>query len=91
MTVDVVKGHNSRQLISFLASGDSCFLLITLIWVQTVCKGYQPGADPEGGDRGSGPPPGKSQVTWVSIGNKQLDPPWKMLDPLWNLENDSFL
>ena len=21
------------------------------------------------------PPPGKSQVVWVSIGNKQLDPP----------------
>ena len=44
------------------------------------------------------PPPGKPQVIWVSIGNKQLDPPpplekvgppWKMLDPLWNLENDS--
>ena len=34
--------------------------------------------DPEGG-RGSGPPsPGKSQVIWVSIGNKQLVPPhWK--------------
>ena len=56
MTVDVVKGHNSRQLISFLASGDSCFLLITLIWVQTVCKGYQPGADPEGGTGGPDPP-----------------------------------
>ena len=28
------------------------------------------------GDRGSGPP-GKSQVIWVSIGNKQLDPPGK--------------
>ena len=27
------------------------------------------------GDRGSGPPPGKSQVIWVSKGNKQLDPP----------------
>ena len=28
------------------------------------------------GDRGSGPPPpGKSQVIWVSLGNKQLDPP----------------
>ena len=37
------------------------------------------------GDRGSGPPPppGKSKVIWVSIGNKQLDPPphWKKLDP----------
>ena len=46
------------------------------------------------GDRGSGPPPPprKSQVIWVSIGNKQLDPlekvgpPKKMLDPLLNLE-----
>ena len=48
-------------------------------------------ADPEGGDRESGPlPPGKSQVIWFCIGNKQLDPPgkswtpphpWKMLDP----------
>ena len=26
-------------------------------------------------------PPGKLQVIWVSIGNKQLDPPWKKLDP----------
>ena len=42
-------------------------------------------ADPEGGTGGPDPP-GKSQVLWVSIGNKQLDPPWKMLDPLWNLE-----
>ena len=53
---------------------------------------YLTSADPEGGDRGSGPPPGKPQVIRVSIGNKQLDPleknwtPWKMLDPLWNLE-----
>ena len=56
-------------------------------------------ADPEGGgDRGSGPPPGKSQVIWVSIGNKQLDPPSKKLDPpgkCWTpsrtLKNDRFL
>ena len=27
------------------------------------------------------PPPGKSQVIWVSIGNKQLDPPWKKVGP----------
>ena len=41
------------------------------------------------GSRGGGgtgvpdppPPPGKAQVIWVSIGNKQLDPPWKKLDP----------
>ena len=49
-----------------------------------------------GGTGGPAPhplPPGKSQVLWVSIGNKQLDPPppWKMLDPLWNLINDRFL
>ena len=57
-----------------------------------------PSADPEGGTGGPDPP-GKSQVIWVCLGNKQLDPPppppwkmldppppWKMLDPLWNLE-----
>ena len=54
-------------------------------------------ADPEGRGAGGPDPPGKSQVIWVSIGNKQLDPPppplekvgpppWKILDPLWNLE-----
>ena len=50
--------------------------------------GVSASADPEGGGRtgGSDPPPGKSQVIWVSIGNKQLDPPWKMLDHVWNLE-----
>ena len=37
-------------------------------------------ADPEGGTGGPDPP-AKSQVIWVSIGNKQLDPPWKKLDP----------
>ena len=38
-------------------------------------------ADPEGG-QGVRTPSGKSQVIWVSIGNKQLDPPpWKKLDP----------
>ena len=37
------------------------------------------------GGQGVRTPPGKSQVIWVSIGNKQLDtpppPPWKKLDP----------
>ena len=61
-----------------------------------------PSADLEGGggEGGTEVPDlrGKSQVIWVSIGNKQLDPswkkldpPWKMLDPLRNLENDRFL
>ena len=34
-----------------------------------------------GGGRGSGPPL-ESQIKWISIGNKQLDTPWKKLDPL---------
>ena len=55
-------------------------------------------------DRGTGglDPPGKSQIVWVSIVNKQLDPPPPPLEkvghPLENvgppsgtLENDSFL
>ena len=40
-----------------------------------------PSADPEGG-AGVRTPSGKSQIKWVSIGNKQLDTPWKKLDPL---------
>ena len=39
-------------------------------------------ADPGGWGAGVPDPPGKSQVIWISIGNKQLDPPWKKLDPL---------
>ena len=58
--------------------------------VKHVTSAYPEG----GGGQGVRTPPGKSQVIWVSIGNKQLDPPlwkkldppWKMLDPLWNLE-----
>ena len=49
------------------------------------------------GGSGGSDPPGKSQIIWVSIGYKQLDKPWKkldpppphpwkMLDPLWNHE-----
>ena len=32
-------------------------------------------ADPEGGQGVLTPPPGKSQVMWVCIGNRHLDPP----------------
>ena len=39
------------------------------------------------GGTGGPDPPWKSQVTWVSIGNKQLEPPWKRLDPPPPLEN----
>ena len=45
--------------------------------------------DPEGGGTGGPGLTGKSQVIWVSIGYKQLDPPgivgsppWKILEPL---------
>ena len=39
-----------------------------------------------GGGRAGGPdPPGKSQVIWVSIGNKQLDPPGNSGTPLENV------
>ena len=57
-----------------------------------------PSADPVSGDPDL---PGKSQVIWVSIENKQLDPPpptWKKLDPpgkclnpSGTLKNDSFI
>ena len=40
-----------------------------------------PSADPEGGGQGVRTPSGKSQIIWVSIGNKQLDTSWKKLDP----------
>ena len=47
-----------------------------------------PSADQEGGGGGQGvrTPSGKSQIKWVSIGNKQLDTPWKKLDPLEKIE-----
>ena len=41
-----------------------------------------PSADPEGGGQGVRTPSGKSQIKWVSIGNNQLNTPWKKLDPL---------
>ena len=74
-------------------------LLLSSRCMTNYMKSCSSNADPEGGTGGPDPP-GKSQVIWVSIGNKQLDPPpwkswtpppWKMLYPLWNLENDRFL
>ena len=42
-----------------------------------------PSADQEGGGgQGVQTPSGKSQIKWVSIGNKQLDTSRKKLDPL---------
>ena len=79
---------------SFFCSSNF-YLPIFLMCYSDICKRLiQPNecADPEGGEGGP-PPPGQSQVLWVSIENKQLDspPPWKKLDPFWTLENYSFL
>ena len=81
-------GPQSSGGFDFLATG---------LWYDHKCqsRGGTGGPDP--------PPPGKSQVIWVSVGNKQLDPPpppppWKKLDPTrkcWTpsgtLINDRFL
>ena len=53
--------------------------------IQCLCHGFiedeATSADPEGGPDPP-PPPGKSQVIWVSLGNKQLDsPPGKSWTP----------
>ena len=54
--------------------------------------------DPEGETGGPDPPLENHQVIWVFIGNKQLDPLWKRLDPpgkCWTpsgtLKNDRFI
>ena len=47
-------------------------------------------ADPEGGTGGPDPTWKITSYMGFPIGNKQLDPPWKMLDPLWHIENDGF-
>ena len=45
-----------------------------------------PSADPEGGGGAGAPDPlGKARDIWVSIGNKQLDPPGKSWTPLENV------
>ena len=48
--------------------------------------------DPEGGGARGPDPPGKTQVIWDSIGNKQLDPSWyKCWSPSGTSENYNFL
>ena len=70
------------------AMGKGTYLFMCFMIVKCGSRG--------GGGSGGPDPPGKSQVIWVSIGNKQLEkvgpppppppenvgPPWKMLDPL---------
>ena len=52
-----------------------------------------PSADPEGGKGGSRPPPlenhklyGLYGKSWTPLEKVGPPHPWKMLDPLWNLE-----
>ena len=59
----------------------SVFGDINLIFKITPKCGSRGGEGGGGGGQGVRTPPGKSQVIWVSIGNKQLDPRWKKLDP----------
>ena len=67
------KGYNQTSLLGYR---DYIEKLISLVLVDSFQLATRSSADPEGGDRGSGhpPPPGKSQVIWVSKGNKQMDP-----------------
>ena len=46
---------------------------------------WQMGIQRGGGGQGVRTPPGKSQVIWVSIRNKQLDPPGKSWTSLENV------
>ena len=55
------------------------FVLSNFEWSLNKCGS-------RGGDRGPDPP-GKSQVIWFSIGNKQLDPPGQSWTPPPPLEN----
>ena len=65
--------------------------------LETTSMRAAPSADPEGGGQGVRTPSGKSQIKWVSIGNKQLDTPWKSWNPWKNwtpsgaLKNDRLL
>ena len=55
-------------------------LFLTCIWINSCLRCFKCGSR---GGQGVWTPPGKSQVIWVSIGNKQLDPtPRKSWTPL---------
>ena len=60
-------------------------LLFMLVFVMLSCLFmaalWSPASADQEGGTGGPDPPGKSQVIWVSIGNKQLDPPGKSWTP----------
>ena len=89
------------SLASFVLKSFKKLLINVSIQFWGTCRlssiSHRTWADPEGVGRWSASP-GKSQVIWVSIGNKQLDRPCKKLDhpgKCWassgTLKNDSFL
>ena len=63
---------NSVNKLFFIIS-KSCFLIEERLLRLLLYK-----CGSRGGGTGGPAPPGKSQVIWVSIGNKQLDPPWNL-------------
>ena len=69
---DAVRAITDRDGTNALSSptSENSGLNATQVWIQRGGQGVR-----------TPPPPGKSQVIWVSIGNKQLDLPWKKLDP----------
>ena len=81
-----------------VASTTVCMQWPTRVFVNHSKDACKCGSN-EGGGAGGPDPPGKAQVIWVSIGNKQLDPPGKSWTPppgkCWTpsgtLKNDSFL
>ena len=58
--------------------------LLSVLCNAFLCCGFKCGFR---GGTGSPDPPGKSQVIWVSTGNKQLDPPppLEKIGPPWTL------
>ena len=51
-----------------------------------TCLAADASGDPELGGKGVQTPPGKSQVIWVSIGNKQSPPsPWDLVCSIGNV------
>ena len=88
------------SFVIFSGSGSILLGNPIFMWFFRGGGGPDPSADPERGTGGPDPPPpGNSQVIWVSIGNKRLDPPRKSWTPppgkCWTpsgaLKNDRFL
>ena len=93
---------SSKALYHWVTALPQCYLGCSWLVYKCSCLQWSSCADPEG-NRGR-TPPGKSQVIWVSMGNKHLLPPpppppppwkkvghpWKMLNPSESLESIVF-